>query len=114
MNVIKITDRKYRVDSETTPGLTYYVTKRRDGSWYCECKSYKHHTDECKHILEVLECVKCKWEIYHNSLSIWDKAHMSPDSWLHKLFIGKQCGYQYWIAWNNPNDVLQYKKKVDQ
>lgn len=112
MNVIEITDRKYRVDSETTPGLTYYVTKRRDGSWYCECKSYKHHTDECKHILEVEDYRQpSEWEVF-NGAEGWTNAMASLTDWGNNLHMGTHLGYEYWMAWDYPAYPLRYRRQA--
>ena len=43
----------WKVESEKDPNWDYEVIKKKDGSWYCNCESYKWRTSECKHISAV-------------------------------------------------------------
>ena len=62
MKVEKITERTWRVESETTPGQYYIVwyDPIRD-MWGCSCPSFRYRFKTrkfCKHIMEVIKCLK--------------------------------------------------------
>ena len=42
-----------KVKSMTDQNKEYEVIKRRDGTYYCSCLSFKYGTKECKHIKNV-------------------------------------------------------------
>jgi len=53
MNIKQTHKYRWEVDSESDPHWGYEVVHKKDGSWYCNCESYKWRTSECKHISAV-------------------------------------------------------------
>ena len=56
MNITKVNNYKFRVESESKPIINWYtVTIRKDKSMHCTCKAFEYQTNECKHIKAVKE-----------------------------------------------------------